>query len=188
MEGPRFDQFAKALVTRTDRRRVLEGLGALAGLLGTALGVEMATAKGSQRRKHRVRAAQRSGRSPGRCGRPGQPCKWDKQCCTSCANGTCTCPGTQVFCGDTQTCAEQCCAAADCVFTEQLDCLNGKCCRKLNVSCENDDQCCRTDVCDLESSLCAVCADVGQFCTSGRNCCPGLTCDLLGDERCALPS
>jgi hypothetical protein len=181
MDGSQFDQWARTLVTRSDRRRVLQGVGAVAGILGTMLGLEMTAAKGSKRRTHRARAEVRKGPSPGRCGRPGQPCKWDKQCCTSCANGVCTCPGTQVFCGDTQTCAEQCCAPADCEFTEQLDCVNGKCCRKRGVFCENIDQCCGTDVCDLESNTCAVCAAFGEDCASGRSCCSGLTCSLTSD-------
>src|SRR4051812_42083500 len=46
MDGPRFDHFAKTLVTRADRRRMLQGLsGAVSAVLGTTLVQETTTAR-----------------------------------------------------------------------------------------------------------------------------------------------
>ena len=121
MDESRFDQIAKNVVTRTDRRRVLQGVsGLVAALLGTSLGMEMTDAKGSTRRKRRVHAERHTGGgkpqgrcavgktncrgkcvdladNPNHCGACSTECSPGKNCCAGiCTEGPCPAPGPEI--------------------------------------------------------------------------------------------
>jgi hypothetical protein len=105
MDSNRFDALTKSLATPDSRRGVLKrfGAGIAGGLVALGLGTAGA-APGGQ--------GNGNGEPGGnRCGGPGQPCKWNRQCCgfgeLVCMDGACTeCPGN--YCAATGSCAAAC--------------------------------------------------------------------------------
>ena len=93
MDHDRFDDLTKALASGVSRREALRKIGG--GLLGAALASLL---------PGRTQAAPGGGGGPkpGRCGLPGQPCKFNRQCCPGsvCLDGSCTpsCPTGQTAC------------------------------------------------------------------------------------------
>jgi hypothetical protein len=174
MDGTRFDGLARSLAAGTDRRRFVRGL---AAGLGAALGLS------SLRRKAAANhgGSHGGGPKPGRCGQPGQPCKWGTQCCSgTCLNGVCLCHAGQTNCGGA---CVACPVGGVCVGTTcgcpegQVDCA-GVCRTARDEACETDDDCCGTDACvpvGLDRECRACVAEPGGSCFLD-SCCPGLTC------------
>ena len=105
MDGSRFDQLAKNLVTRIDRRRVLQGVsGAVAAVLGTTLGMEVTEAKQSKRRKQRVRAQRNAGggKPQGRCDEGQTNCRGT---CVNLTNNPAHCGACATLCAPHEVCA-----------------------------------------------------------------------------------
>jgi hypothetical protein len=163
MDGFRFDQLARNLVTQTDRRRVLHGVsGLVAALLGATIGREATEAKHSKHRVHGERntgGGKPSSNCPaGRvkcrgqcvnldnnrqnCGQCANVCSESETCCQGrCVTGVCspgTCAAGQDYCSQGLE-ATKCGDLCNCFTTvggATFCALGGPC-----VPCDSDDDC-----------------------------------------------
>jgi hypothetical protein len=163
MEGTRFDHWAKQLVTRTHRRRVLQGVsGIVAAVLATTRGEELTAAKRGQQRKRRKDRQTRAADSPQRkCKQASRPCSFDTHCCSgSCCNKICCGPGQQCN-------------------------LNGQCvCKPDNAAA------CAGRVCGSAVNNCGDVVPCGSACPQGQVCSASGACEYergtcrFGDKTC----
>ncbi len=158
MESSRFDEFTKALVTSTTRRRALRTLAVtLGGVLGLGkVSVAFAEAdppyNGAQ--SHTTNFDCGFGCLAGydcvngQCLCGGQPCPFGFLC----SNGQCVCPCGQTHCGD------QCCPYG-------YVCSNGQCVCPIPPCCPQGERRCGT-----------ICCPQGGICCQGHCCPAGSTC------------
>ena len=92
MHDERFDDLARSLAHGVSRREALRKIG------GTLLGAALASLVPGT--TEAAPGGGGGGPSPGRCGLPGQPCKFNSQCCpgTVCLNGSCACGFGSTLC------------------------------------------------------------------------------------------
>jgi hypothetical protein len=125
MDGPQFDDIARAVGTSTSRRGVLRRLGVGLVGLGGALNLAVAQPGGAERKHQRVRTQAKGTKGPDQCAQlcadqPGARGAGCRQACKTCAGGaasfcfdptnrTCGCAaGTGTYCptsAGTTTCA-----------------------------------------------------------------------------------
>jgi hypothetical protein len=125
MDESRFDQLARTVVTRMDRRRVLQGVsGLVAALLGTSRGMEMTDAKGSTRRKRRVHAERHTGggKPQGRCAVGKTNCRGK---CVDLADNPNHCGACATECSPGKNCCAGICTEGPCPALGPELCSNG---------------------------------------------------------------
>jgi hypothetical protein len=200
MDGSQFDQWARTLVSRTDRRRVLQGVSGLdAALLGTSLSMEMTDAKGSKRRTHRARRVKqeaRGNKGPDACAVrcAAEPKARGAQCrliCKTCKDGpagTCYNDTTGAFlCKEITVDSDNCGGCGEICPDSTPSCADGACCVAKGESCSGSSPCCGAENACV-AGTCATCLPILAICYQSGGCCAGLECRVLGpnpdDVRC----
>jgi hypothetical protein len=177
MDGSRFDDLARLLAKKQNRRSSLRVMTASA--LGVAgLGWFSADAKDDKKdkkdKKHGdVTTNDGSGDdhdNRGDCARDGKKCQKGRDCCSGhCCNGTC----------------QTCCADADCPTPNDLckkaACAGGRCTAVVAVVCTAGDRCHLTGTCDPTTGQCTnPPAPAGTACDDGNMCTRNDFCDGAG--------
>jgi len=183
MDGPRFDQWAKNLVTRTNRRRVLGGALAsvLAGMLGvpaTAVRRKHSAARKTQKQRQRLRKEQAAG---GACAAfcskvPAGPERG--KCQEACVHGTSG--GLFDQCGGevARLCTDATGAVACCPQNEA-------CCGRACLDVQTDVRNCGS--CGARCRINEQCIGGKCYCDTDLGSCPtGVTCCLnaAGEAQC----
>jgi hypothetical protein len=181
MDGSRFDQLARSLVTRTDRRRALRGVsGVVAAVLGTSLGVELTAAKRDTQDKRRKQRKARAQDSPQRkCKQASRPCSYDTHCCSrSCCNKICCGPDEQCNLNGECVCKADnvaACAGRECGAATN-NCDQTVNCGPLNGGCPQGKVCNASGACAYDAGTCAL-GDRTCGATGVLKRCNGDTCN-----------
>lgn len=165
MDPNTFDEFTKAIATKTSRRNALKGIATVA--VGSVLGLFGSGEAFAKKKK---------------CTPNGGSCSKNGTCCSSfCNNGTCApkpkgCPTGQVHCGSV------CCPSGQ-------NCVNGKCAGPCpssqvfcsGICCQPGQGCCGGTCTPLNAN--PNCGACGNVCGAGRTCCNGTCADLQSDNN-----
>ena len=205
MDGSRFDHLARQLVTRTDRRRVLQRVGVVAAIFGTALDLKGAEAarrkrRATRRRGSRAKAQQVPSNACSAFCKNVPPGRTRGHCRADCAHGRglfvqCgedpnrLCPrpdGTAGCCDPGQPCVDGACVSSPPPPPDGSCVCSGT---ALGKPCETSEECC-AGLCGTDfggGQTCQYgetnCADLGDFCSNDANgendCCTGVCEDCV---------